>query len=98
MLRSVRDKVAVIPIGAHAPDPVDAALVQRLRQRYGERRIVFSLGRMTNYKGWEVLIEAALGLPADALVLIGGGGPELPRYRARAAAAGVEDRLHSSGR
>ena len=93
----VSDKVAVIPIGAHAPEPVDPALVQRLRRRYGQRRIVFALGRMTYYKGWDVLIDAARRLPGDVLVVIGGGGPELPRYRARAQAAGVGDRLQFVG-
>jgi glycosyltransferase involved in cell wall biosynthesis len=97
MLRAVSDKVVVIPIGAHAPELVDPAQVERLRRRYGLRRIVFSLGRMTYYKGWEVLIEAARQLPDDVLVVIGGGGLDLLRYRALAQTAGVEDRVQFVG-
>jgi rhamnosyl/mannosyltransferase len=97
MLRTVRDKVVVIPIGAHAPEAVDPQLVDRLRQRYGERPVVFSLGRMTHYKGWNVLVEAVRYLPPEVLLVIGGGGPDLPRYRALAEAAGVADRVRFVG-
>jgi glycosyltransferase involved in cell wall biosynthesis len=44
-----------------------------------------------------VLIEAARSLPPDVRVLVGGGGPELPRYRALADGAGVGDRLQFVG-
>jgi rhamnosyl/mannosyltransferase len=96
-LQAQRGKVSVIPIGAHAPEAVDPERVAALRQRYGDRRLVFALGRMTYYKGWDVLIEAARQLPEDVLVVVGGGGPELPRYRALAAGAGMADRVRFVG-
>lgn len=92
-LQSVRDKVVVIPIGAPAPREPTARRLARVRQRHAGRRIVFALGRMTYYKGYEVLIEAARRLPDDVVVVVGGGGAELPRYRARAAAAGMAERV-----
>jgi glycosyltransferase involved in cell wall biosynthesis len=88
-LRDWRHKVVVIPIGAPPPARADPARVARLRARHGGRRIVFALGRMTYYKGWEVLVEAARALPDDVAVVIGGGGPGLPRYRALAERAGL---------
>jgi rhamnosyl/mannosyltransferase len=96
-LRAFRDKVVVIPIGVPPPELPAPERVAELRRRYGERRIVFALGRMTYYKGWEVLIDAAQHLPPDVLVVIGGGGPELPRYRALAARAGGADRVRFVG-
>lgn len=97
VLRAVRDKVVVIPIGAHAPEPVEPERVDRLRQRYGARRVVFALGRMTYYKGWDVLVEAARRLPPDVLVVVGGGGADLPQYRAMAERAGVAERVQFVG-
>lgn len=96
-LQAFRDKVVVIPIGTPAPEPVEAARIQQLRRRYGERRVVFALGRMTYYKGWEVLIDAARHLPPDVLLVVGGGGPDLPRYRALAEQGGVAERVHFVG-
>jgi glycosyltransferase involved in cell wall biosynthesis len=96
-LQAHRDKVVVIPIGAHAPEAVDPERVAALRRRYGDRRVVFALGRMTYYKGWEVLVEAARTLPADVLVVVGGGGPDLSRYRALAGDAGLADRVRFVG-
>jgi len=52
---------------------------------------------MTYYKGWEVLIEAARHLPPDVVVVVGGGGPELPLYRARAERAGMAERVRFVG-
>ncbi|MCB1996253.1 MAG: glycosyltransferase [Burkholderiaceae bacterium] len=86
-------KVTVVPIGAPPPEAPPAARVQRLRQLADGRRIVFSLGRMTHYKGWDVLIEAARSLPDDVLVLVGGGGPDLAHYRAMAVQAGVAGKI-----
>jgi glycosyltransferase involved in cell wall biosynthesis len=83
-LRDFRDKLVVIPIGTPQPEAPEPERIEQLRRRYGELRIVFALGRMTYYKGWDVLIDAAQQLPPDVLVVIGGGGPELPRYRALA--------------
>lgn len=96
-LQAFRDKVEVVPIGAHPPQPAEPQQVERLRQRYGGRRIVFSLGRMTYYKGWDVLARASRELPDDVLVVVGGGGPDLPRYREMAERLGGPDRIRFVG-
>lgn len=98
-LRRHREKVEVIPIGIGAPPPAPvAARVAALRARVGGRRIVFALGRMTHYKGFEVLVQAARSLPDDVVVLIGGGGERLEALRAGVAAAGLQGRVVLPGR
>lgn len=97
VLRPWRDKVQVIPIGVHAPQPAPPEQVAETRGRFGGRRIVFALGRMAYYKGYEVLIEAARLLPDDVVVVVGGGGPRLPHYRALAQQAGVAERIRFIG-
>lgn len=96
-LQRWRDKVHVVPIGTPAPQPLRTHRVARLHDRLAGRRLVFALGRMTYYKGWEVLIQAARALPPDVLVLVGGGGPDLARYRALAQQAGVAGRIEFAG-
>lgn len=93
-----RDKVHVIPIGI-SDDRSSACSVkaQALRERHGGRRIVFALGRMTYYKGFDVLIEAASTLSDDCVVLIGGDGELLPSLRARVAERGLSDKVHLLG-
>ena len=98
-LRRHREKVEVIPIGIGAPPPApEAARVAALRARLGARRIVFALGRMTHYKGFEVLVQAARSLPDDVVVLIGGGGERLQALRAGVASAGLQGRVVMPGR
>lgn len=98
-LRRHRGKVAVIPIGITAPPPAPpAARVEALRASLGGRRIVFALGRMTHYKGFEVLLQAAAVLPQDVVVLIGGAGERLEPLRAAVAAAGLGRRVVLPGR
>ncbi len=55
-------------------------------------------GRLSSEKGVDVLIDAAALLPAGIDVTIAGDGPELAALRARAAAAGVADRVRFTGR
>lgn len=68
-----KEKIA-IPIGI---DSViyDPLRVSELKEQYGSRHIVFSLGRLVGYKGFEFLIESAKYLDDSYVILIGGSGP-----------------------
>lgn len=67
----------VIPYGIDTtPLLPTAAVMQRaqaLRQEFGQRPLVFALGRHVYYKGFDVLIEAMAQVPA--LLVLGGEGP-----------------------
>lgn len=73
-LKNYKDKLRCIPIGID-PVNVDEYSSRQLRKKYGNKKIVFSLGRLVEYKGYEYLIESAKYLPNDYIVLIGGTGP-----------------------
>jgi glycosyltransferase involved in cell wall biosynthesis len=61
-----------------------------------DRRILFNIGRLTDQKNQEVLIQALVRVPTARLV-IAGGGPRRAEYEALAARIGVADRLHLLG-
>lgn len=86
-------KLHAIPLGIQDPGNAPDADVQRLRAQYPGRRLVFALGRMTYYKGFDVLIDAAAQLDADTMVLVGGGGELLETYRAEVRRLGLENRI-----
>ncbi len=98
VLRPWRHKVEVIPIGiSDNRSEICSIKAAEIRQRYRGRRIVFSLGRMTYYKGFDVLIEAAAALPGDCVVLIGGDGDLLDHYRSLVAKRGLAGKVHLLG-
>lgn len=98
VLQPWRHKVAVIPIGI-SDNHSQACSIQAaaIRQRFRGRRIVFSLGRMTYYKGFDVLIDAAAMLPEDSVVVIGGDGELLDSYRTMVARQGLAGKVHLLG-
>ncbi|MBL8349990.1 MAG: glycosyltransferase [Burkholderiaceae bacterium] len=97
-LQPWREKIEVIPIGiSERREQACHLQTEALRQRFGGRRIVFSLGRMTYYKGFDVLIQAALELPDDCVVLIGGDGEMLAHNRALVESLGLADKVHLLG-
>lgn len=73
-LKKVQDKVCNIPIGVDEVKP-DTEQVSRLREKYAGKKIIFSLGRLVEYKGYEYLIRAARQLSDEYVILIGGKGP-----------------------
>lgn len=73
-LQTVQDKVTAIPIGI-VPLKPSVRNAERIKSRYPGKKIVFSLGRLVEYKGFKYLIEAASKLGDDYVFLIGGTGP-----------------------
>ena len=97
-LQRWRSKVAVVPIGISDNHSFACSEKARaIRQRYRGRRIVFSLGRMTYYKGFDVLIDAAAELPDDCVVVIGGQGELLDHYKAMVLKRGLAGKVHLLG-
>lgn len=87
-------KVTVIPIGISDNRGQDfAPRTAALREQFQGRKIIFALGRMTYYKGFEVLIEAARSLPDETVVIIGGDGPEMTRHREAVERLGLQHKV-----
>ncbi|AIR62963.1 glycosyl transferase family 1 [Cedecea neteri] len=75
-LQHYQNKITCIPIGVDTQCmPLNEKLEHDIRERYKNKKIVFSLGRLVYYKGMEYLIDAARALPQDYVILIGGTGP-----------------------
>jgi len=91
-LAKVQQKVTYVPIGIDpiVPDPEGA---QQIKDLYPGKKIVFSLGRLVPYKGYEYLIEAARHLPDDYVVLIGGKGPLESQFREQIRKDGLEGKV-----
>lgn len=102
-LRPFADKVSVVPIGvkdvvaAHEGAAVKS-LPEALWERLSGRRLVLAVGRLVPYKGFHVLVEAAMELAQDAMVVIVGTGPLQPDLQALIDAAGVADKVMLAGR
>jgi rhamnosyl/mannosyltransferase len=71
-----KHKCYVVPIGVDRNRlKVSPEKVAEIRNRFGNKRIVFSIGRLSLYKGYRYLVEAASYLGGDYVVLIAGSGP-----------------------
>lgn len=77
---------------------VNDSLVEDIRKKYGYRKIIFSLGRHVNYKGFHYLIQAAQHLPNDAVVVIGGTGPEFNYHQSLIEELGLTGKVFLPGR
>lgn len=96
-LKGYGDKSVALPIGI---DPVvpDQVASESIRTIYDGRKIVFSLGRLVPYKGFQYLVRAAEYLPDDYVVLIGGAGPLEDELAELIAESGLKDKVHLLGR
>ena len=98
-LKTCAERLEVIPIGISDRAPLaHPGKVREIRQRHLGRRLVFGLGRLTYYKGFDTLIEAAQHLPDDVVVLIGGDGDMRNELSARIQAQGLTSRVQLLGR
>lgn len=72
-LRNVIEKTHSCPIGVTQVEPKEND-VQCIKSRYNNRKIILSVGRLTEYKGHKYLIEAAKYLNDEYIILIAGIG------------------------
>ena len=96
-LKNAGGKFVPLHIGI---DPVipDEKAVEVLKDRYRGKKIVFSLGRLVEYKGFSYLVDAAEFLPDDYVVLIGGSGPLEDELKTRITEKGLQDKVILLGR
>ena len=96
-LRQHAAKTVCLPIGVPAMRP-NPDIVRAIRSRYAGRKIVFSLGRLVAYKGFTNLVQAAMHLGNDYVVLIGGTGALHDALQAEIEACGLTGRVVLLGR
>lgn len=93
-LENVKDKVFVIPIGIDSSRlKSDDEEVRKIRERFPNKFIIFSLGRHVYYKGFSWLIQAMALLSDDYVLLLGGQGPLTETLELQAEKLGVTDRV-----
>ena len=95
-LAGVRAKSCCIPIGV-LPVPYHQEPVSDIRAAFPGKKIVFSLGRLIEYKGHKTLIKAAEYLSDEYVVLIGGEGPLRESLENQIHKAGLEDKVRLLG-
>lgn len=97
-LKPYKYKCIVVPIGIDSvQNRVNQNLVNSIRAKYQDKKIVFSLGRHIYYKGFEYLIEAAINIE-ETIFLIGGKGPDTSIYEKKIKNLGLEDKVFLIGR
>lgn len=91
-LKNVQEKCDYIPIGIEefAQQNEKAKAIQA---KYAGRKIIFALGRLVEYKGYEYLLKSAALLEQEAQILIGGTGPLMHKMKALSEELGVEDKV-----
>ncbi|MEO5356650.1 MAG: glycosyltransferase [Nitrospirae bacterium YQR-1] len=92
-------KAVTIPIGVSTGHlAADSEKVAALKKLYNGRKIIFSLGRLIYYKGYEHLIRAAMELDDSYAVIIGGEGPLKDRLNSMIKSLGLDGRVFLPGR
>lgn len=76
VLRRYREKCVVIPYGIDLSnyEQSDPKLVQEIKNKYGNKKIILSVGRLVKYKGFKYAIEAMKKVNYDAVLVIIGSG------------------------
>ncbi|MBD1422493.1 glycosyltransferase [Sphingobacterium chuzhouense] len=91
-LQKVQHKIDYIPIGVLPVQAVTEKIVA-IKERYKDKHVIFSLGRLVDYKGYEYLIRAAQYLDNSFQIVIGGKGPLRESLTALIQELEVEDRV-----
>ena len=98
-LQNFESKCVSIPIGIDR-DKLKSSidLVNNIKDKYKNKKIIFSLGRCVYYKGFEYLIDSAKYLTDEYMILIGGNGPLKENLQNKIIKNGLENKVKLLGR
>jgi glycosyltransferase involved in cell wall biosynthesis len=97
-LKGFEEKCVIVPIGIDSIESlVDKRKIEAVKEKYNNKKIIFSLGRHIYYKGFEHLIESAKYL-SEGVILIGGKGEDTQKYMNLINKYNVADRVKLIGR
>ncbi|MCX8059862.1 MAG: glycosyltransferase [Aquificaceae bacterium] len=99
-LRGFREKAVVIPLGLDRKkiEPFQGQGQNALKEKFKGKKIVLSVGRLVEYKGFEYLILASKHIREDAVVLIAGAGPLYSKLAELVKTNQLDDRVFLLGR
>ena len=94
-LSRAQEKCCCIPIGI---EPIEfISKNNAFRAQYQNKKIIFALGRLVPYKGFDCLVRAAAFLDDDYVVLIGGSGPLREQLESQIRSLGLEGKVKLLG-
>ena len=100
-LKDVKEKAVVVPLGLNP----ERLLSSKEDERYKEflentkgKKIILSIGRLVEYKGFEYLVEAGRYLSNDKIIVIIGGGKLYKYLKEKIKKLNLEDKVILFGR
>lgn len=86
-LQAFKDKVKILPCAVDEDNFVlrngDLEKIEEIKKRYGNKPIVFFVGRHIQYKGLPHLIEAEKFVKSDCVFVVAGNGPLTAELKAK---------------
>ena len=98
-LEKYANKVDVVPLGINPSQPlIEEQVLSNIKSRHQNKFLIFALGRMVYYKGFQYLIESAQQLNDNFDIVIGGDGILLDKLRTMVERLGVAHRVFLPGK
>ncbi len=97
-LNKFEKKVVSIPIGiSDKKFLVNILDVEKIENKYLNKKIILAIGRFVSYKGFKYLVESAKYLNNDFIILIGGEGPQKKEIKEYILSNKLEDKVELLG-
>lgn len=99
-IANYKDKSVVIPssLNPQRLEKENQNEYEKINHKINNKKVVLSVGRLVEYKGFEYLIEASKYLNDDTVVLIAGGGPLYKDLRQKIHDLNLQDKVFLLGR
>ncbi len=101
-IKNFKDKAIVIPLGLNPKrlriNEQDLREFNKLKEKINNKKVVLTIGRLVEHKGFEYLVEAGQFLKDDTVVLIAGGGPLYETLKNKIEKLNLKDKILLLGR